>query len=347
MAATIKDVAHAANVSISTVSRVTSNAANVSPEVRKRVLKAISKLDYTPSVIAKSLAVRSLRNIAVLMGRTKAQAFANTDFMRILDGLTTGLNKHGYNTVLCTNVDPKEETNHCMNLVLTGAVQGTVVIGSFRNDPLLERLVEAHTPFVLIGFPSGQPDIHSMPYNSVGTDDYADCYEAVRYLIKQGHRRIGLIYSSQDFTVNRMRYRGYLDAIADHRLQPDAQLMVEAKYSKESSREAAARLLSLSHRPTAIFCMDDYKAANALSVAAEMKLRVPQDISIMGHNDYDISTLTYPALTTVHVPLFHLGSNAADLVVQAITHPGEPNKNILLPSSIVERDSVAPPADLL
>lgn len=343
MAATIKDVARAANVSISTVSRVTSNAPNVSSEIRKRVLRAIAKLGYTPSVIAKSLAMRSLRHIAVLMGRTKEQAFANPDFMQMLDGLSTGLNKHGYNLVLCTNGDQQAEMCHCMNLVLTGAVQGAVVIGSFRNDPLLERLVEARTPFVLIGFPSGQPDIHSMPYNSVGTDDYADCYEAVRYLIGLGHRRVGIIYSSLEYTVNRMRYMGYLDAVADHHLAAEPQLMMEATYAKESARSAAMRLLSLPQLPTAVFCTDDYKAANVLSVAAEKNLRVPDDVSVMGHNDYDISTMTYPTLTTVHVPLLHLGSNAADLVVQAITHPDEPNKNILLPSYIVKRDSVAAP----
>lgn len=343
MAATIKDVAQVANVSISTVSRVTSNAPNVSPEIRRRVLNAVRKLGYTPSVIAKSLAVRSLCNIAVLMGRTKDQAFANPDFMGILDGLSTQLNHRGYNPVLCTNDNPQEETNHCMNLVLTGAVQGAVVIGSFRNDPLLNRLVEAQTPFVLIGFPSGQPDIHSMPYNTVGTDDYSDSYEAVSYLIQRGHRRIGHIYSSLHYTVNRMRHQGFLDAMADHGLTVEPRLLAEANYLRESSCAAATRLLSLPHRPTALFCMDDYKAVSALSVATSMKLRVPEDISIMGHNDYNISTIIYPALTTVHVPLYHLGSNAADLVVQAIKHPEEPIKNILLPSHIVERDSVAAP----
>ncbi len=343
MAATIKDVARMANVSISTVSRVTSNASNVSPEIRKRVLRAISKLGYTPSVIAKSLAVRSLCNIAVLMGRTKNMAFENPDFMQILDGLSNSLGKQNYNPVLCTNANPKEEMELCMNLVLTGAVQGAVVVGSFRNDPLLERLVEAHTPFALIGFPSGQPDIHTMPYNSVGTDDYSDSYEAVSYLIKRGHRRIGHIYSSLDYTVNRKRYQGYIDAMANHDLPVGPELVEEADYSRESSYAAAQRLLSLPNRPTALFCMDDYKAVSALSVATVMHLRVPEDISIMGHNDYRISTLVYPALTTVHVPLYHLGSNAADLVVQAIRRSEEPIKNILLPSHIVERDSVAEP----
>ena len=343
MAATIKDVARMANVSISTVSRVTSNASNVSPEIRKRVLRAISKLGYTPSVIAKSLAVRSLCNIAVLMGRTKNMAFENPDFMQILDGLSNSLGKQNYNPVLCTNANPKEEMELCMNLVLTGAVQGAVVVGSFRNDPLLERLVEAHTPFALIGFPSGQPDIHTMPYNSVGTDDYSDSYEAVSYLIKRGHRRIGHIYSSLDYTVNRKRYQGYIDAMANHGLPVGPELVEEADYSRESSYAAAQRLLSLPNRPTALFCMDDYKAVSALSVATVMHLRVPEDISIMGHNDYRISTLVYPALTTVYVPLYHLGSNAADLVVQAIRRPEETIKNIILTSHIVERDSVAEP----
>lgn len=340
MAATIKDVARAANVSISTVSRVTSNASNVSPEIRRRVLRVINKLGYTPSVIAKSLAVRSLCNIAVLMGRTKNMAFENPDFMRTLDGLSTGLCKQNYNPVLCLNSNPRDEMDQCMNLVFTGAVQGVVVVGSFRNDPLLERLVEARTPFVLIGFPSGQPDIHTTPYNTVGTDDYSDSYEAVHYLIKRGHRRIGHIYSSLSYTVNRMRYQGYLDAMTEHGLAVEPDWMAEADYTRESAYAAAQKLLSLPDRPTALFCMDDYKAVSALSAASAMGLRVPEDVSVMGHNDYNISTLIYPALTTVHLPLYHLGSSAADLVVQAIQRPEEPVKSIILPSHIVERDSV-------
>ena len=174
MSSTIKDVARIANVSISTVSRVTNNAPNVSPEIRRRVLNVISRLDYTPSIIAKSLAVRSLRCIAILMGRTTSQAFANLDFMRIIGGISASLNVHDFNAILCTHESLSDEMNHCMNLVLTGSVQGVIVVGAFVNDPLLERLVEAHTPFVLIGFPSGQPDIYTMPYNTVGTNDRAD-----------------------------------------------------------------------------------------------------------------------------------------------------------------------------
>ena len=170
--------------------------------------------------------------------------------------------------------------------------------------------------------------------------------EAIRSMVRHftdfhGFRDICFMTGTFDRLDARKRYQGYIDAMANHGLPVGTELVEEADYSRESSYAAAQRLLSLTNRPSALFCMDDYKAVSALSVAMAMHLRVPEDISIMGHNDYKISTLVYPALTTVHVPLYHLGSNAADLVVQAIRRPEEPIKNILLPSHIVERDSVA------
>lgn len=346
MPVTIKDVAKAANVSISTVSRVTNNAPNVSPQVRKRVLRVIAKLGYTPSIIAKSLAVRSLRNVAVLMGRTTHEAFANPDFLRILDGIASSLNVHGFNLMLCTHAKPQEEMEHCMNLVCTGSVQGVVVVGAFVSDSMLERLVETHAPFALIGFPSGRPDIHTTPYNTVGTNDKADCYDAVRYLIDLGHKRTGLMHAPLCFAVNQMRYQGYLEALTDHGLRADPRIIGESGYSVEDSFAVAMRLLSENPKPTALFCTDDYKAASALRAAAQLGLTVPRDVSIMGHNDYDICTMTSPTLTTVHLPLYHLGSTAADLVVKAIDSPNEPIKNIQLPTRIVQRDSVSfPPSE--
>ena len=161
--------------------------------------------------------------------------------------------------------------------------------------------------------------------------------------IEKGHKRIGLIHSPLDYAVNQMRYQGYVDAMTDNRLPVEPRMIMETDYSMESSREAATRILSLPTRPTAVFCTDDYKAASVLHVAAQMHIRVPEDISVMGHNDYDICTISYPTLTTVHVPLHHLGRTAADLVVQSIATPDEPIKNILLPTRIVTRDSVSAP----
>ena len=335
--ATIKEVAKAAGVSISTVSRVTHNAPNVDPSIRKKVQSVIDQLGYTPSVIGQNLASQALQNVAVVMGRTMDQAFSNSGFIRMLEGISIKLNELSYNTVLCTDPDPARETEHCLHLFKSGFIQGAIVLGAYQEDTLLTSMSDLHYPFVVIGFPSIHQAMDTRQFNTVETDDYQDCYSAAVYLMEQGHRRIGLIHSSFQYRVNQMRAKGFLDALKDRGMEPVAQQ--ECSYEKESIEQAAAVLLKA--KPSAVFCTDDHKATVLMHAAQGQGLRIPEDISVMGHNDNDICTLVNPMLTTIHVPLTHLGRNAASLLVDIIRHPTKTCRNIILPSRIVARESVA------
>ena len=334
---TIREVAKAAGVSISTVSRVASNAPNVAPEIRRRVQNTIDRLGYTPNIMGQKLSTHALQNVAVVIGRTMDQAFSGSGFIRMIEGISTKLTDLSYNAVLCTDSDPEKEKAHCLQLFRSGFVQGAVILGAYQEDALLTCLSDLKYPFVVIGFPSMHQSMDNRNYNTVETDDYKDCFSAANYLMEHGHRRIGLLHSSLQYRVNQMRAQGFLDALKQQGLEPVAQQ--EASYEKESIEHAAAVLLSA--RPQAIFCTDDHKATVVLHTAQQQGLRVPEDISIMGHNDYDICTLVTPSLTTVHVPLTHLGKDAANLVVELIQHPTSTCRNIILPSRIITRDSVA------
>ena len=333
---TIKEVAKVSGVSISTVSRVTSNAPNVDPMIRKKVQNAIDMLGYTPSVIGQNLASRALQNIAVVMGRTLDQAFSNSGFIRMLEGISIKLNDLSYNTVLCTDPDSRRETEQCLHLFKSGFIQGAIVLGAYQEDPLLTEMSDLHYPFVVIGYPSVHQTMNTRNYNTVETDDYQDCYSAAEYLMEQGHQKIGLIHSSFQYRVNQMRARGFLDALKDHGLELIGQQ--ECTYERESIEKASAVLLE--EKPSAVFCTDDHKATVLMHVAQGRGLRIPEDLSVMGHNDNDICTLVTPMLTTIHVPLTHLGRDAANLLVDLIRHPTKTSRNIILPSRIVVRESV-------
>lgn len=340
MASTIKDVARLAGVSISTVSRVTSNAPNVTPSIRKKVQRAVKVLNYTPNIVARSLEARSMKNIAVVMGRTMDQAFSNPDFFVILQGLTSALGQQEYNPLLLTDLKQSVELEHCTKLVRSGAVQGVVVVGSFVHDPLLSRLLEEDCPFVLIGYPPDLPDIYTTPFNTVSTGDKESAYHAVRYLLERGHRRIGLVHAPLVYAANRKRYDGYVEAITEAGLRVDHTLIASAGYEVPETVSAAAALLSTAHRPTAVFCTDDYKATGVLRAAQQLGLRVPEDLSVMGHNNYIISELTTPPLTTVRVPMFELGHTAGEILMRKIADPASPAENISFPCSLVIRDTV-------
>lgn len=340
MASTIRDVAKLAEVSISTVSRVSNNAPNVSKHIRQKVLRAIKILNYTPSIVAKSLETRSMKNIGVIMGRTMDQAFSNPDFFVILQGITSILSKHDYNPLLTTDLNQSNEVAHCINLIKSGAVRGLIVVGSFVQDPLLARLVDENYPFVLIGFPSDLPDIYSSPYNTVCASDKESTYNSVNYLLSRRHKRIGLIHAPLKFATNKQRYDGYIEAITNAGYRIDHTLIVSSGYCVSETMIAAQSILTLPNPPTAIFCTDDYKATCTLRTAKNLGLSVPDDISIMGHNDYQISQMTVPQLTTVSVPMFELGQTAADILLKAISNPSETVKNIFFPTKILERETV-------
>ncbi len=340
MASTIKDVARLARGSISTVSRVTNNAPNVSPAIRRKVLRAVKALNYTPSIVARSLEARSMKNIAVVMGRTMDQAFSNPDFFIILQGLTSTLVEQEYNALLLTDLKQSVEVEHCVKLIHTGAVQGVAVVGSYVQDPLLNRLLDEEFPFVLIGYPPDYPDIYTTPFNTVSTDDKQNAYMAVRYLLEHGHRRIGLIHAPLSYASNRKRYDGYIDAITEAGLRIDHTLITSSSHEVSKTVSAATQLLTVAHPPTAIFCTDDYKATGTLRAALQLGIRVPEDLSVMGHNNYLISELTTPLLTTVTIPLFELGHKAGEILMRKIENPSAPIENVILPSHLLIRDTV-------
>lgn len=340
MASTIKDVARLAGVSISTVSRVANNASNVSPPIRKKVLRAIKALNYTPNIVARSLEARSLKNIAVVMGRTMDQAFSNPDFFVILQGITSTLVKQEYSTLLLTDLKQSMELEHCIKLIRSGAVQGVIVVGSFVHDPLLSRLLEEDCPFVLIGYPPDNPDIYTTPFNTVSTNDKQSAYQAVRFLLERGHRRIGLVHAPLSYAANRKRYDGYIEAITEAGLRIDHTLIASTSYEVSETVSTVTVLLTVAHPPTAVFCTDDYKATGVLRAALGLGMRVPEDLSVMGHNNYQISELTTPPLTTVTVPMFELGRSAGEILMRKITDPSTPIENLFFPNRLLIRDTV-------
>ena len=340
MASTIKDVARLAGVSISTVSRVANNASNGSPPIRKKVLRAIKALNYTPNIVARSLEARSLKNIAVVMGRTMDQAFSNPDFFVILQGITSTLVKQEYSTLLLTDLKQSMELEHCIKLIRSGAVQGVIVVSSFVHDPLLSRLLEEDCPFVLIGYPPDNPDIYTTPFNTVSTNDKQSAYQAVRFLLERGHRRIGLVHAPLSYAANRKRYDGYIEAITEAGLRIDHTLIASTSYEVSETVSTVTALLTVAHPPTAVFCTDDYKATGVLRAALGLGMRVPEDLSVMGHNNYQISELTTPPLTTVTVPMFELGRSAGEILMRKITDPSTPIENLFFPNRLLIRDTV-------
>jgi len=332
----IKDVARLANVSITTVSRVINNGEHIKPETRERVLAAIEKLNFKPNKLAQSLGSGCFQAIGVVATRTSYQAFGNPYFSMVLQAIGETAENKNYEIMLCSSSDENREIEKCMSMIESKVVQGLLLLGSRVNDRLVEELERVGFPFVLVGRVIDE-ELAKNIY-SVDTDNLKDCMEAVEYLISLGHRRIGCIHAPLKYVASKDRLDGYIEAHKRALIPVDYSLIEDGGYSSNNAYEAALKLLNSPNPPTAIFATDDIKAIGAYKAMIELGIKIPDQISLIGHNNYEISQIITPSLTTIDVPIYSLGTTSTRVLFDLI-EGNTPEKRIILETSFIKRDS--------
>ncbi|KRQ87622.1 HTH-type transcriptional repressor PurR [Caloramator mitchellensis] len=333
MPVTIKDVAKLANVSISTVSRVINNASNVNPETKKAVLDAINKLNFKPNRIAQSLGANAFPAIGIV----SSSRFSNEAFLPlILQSIGEVADRKNFEIVLTTAKDENQEIKKCLSLIESRIIQGIIILSSRINDHLIEKLHEIKFPFVLLGRETN--DRIADEIYTVDTDNFTDSKEAVEYLFKLGHRRIGYIHGPLKYVVSYDRLNGFIEAHKEAALPVDYTIIQDGGYTIQEAYNAAKKILSSQTPPTAIFVNDDLKAVGVYRAAYEMNLTIPDDISIIGHNNYEISQILTPQLTTIDVPIRELGIVATNKLFDIISE-NEVEKRTILKTKFIERSS--------
>ncbi len=340
MAATIKDVAKLAGVSVATVSRAMNDSAKVSTYKKKKINSAIRHLNYRPNIIAKRMVDQCLNNIAIFPTYPADNIMISPYISRMLMGFQKVFSKAEMEILLAMEPTPEAELKKCINLIEAGMIRGIVLLSSRVYDKTIIELAKRKFPFVVIGHPQRLSLPSGISANSVDTDNVLDVKEAVEYLMAKGHKRIGLLHSPLGYMVNQERYDGYHYAHQNANLPINFDLIVDAGYTYEEAITASDKLLSLDEMPTAIMATDDRKAVGFIAAARRKGLKVPDDISIIGHNNYDESRYCVPPLTTVNVPLEDLAVTAAQMLLKSINGETDSQQRILLPTHLVERDSV-------
>lgn len=343
MAITIKDVANMAGVSVATVSRAMNNSAKVSSAKKKRIDNAIKELDYMPNILAQNMISKRLNNIGVVLSHSPDRILQTPYVSRMMIGFANGFMNTNSETILVLANTAKEETEKCIKLYNYGAANGFILMGARCNDQTCVELYKRNIPFVILGHPDpdAKSGVNSSMINSVDTDSISDTKEITRLLISKGHRRIALIHSSLDYMVNRERLSGYRLALAESNINYSPELVFEIGYTIEDALESAHSILNLKQLPDAVVTSDDMKAVTFIKCATEKNIRVPEDISVVGHNNYSESMICTPSLTTVNVPIEELGLVCANLLTQIIKEPNQSPQRIILPTYTVMRDSVA------
>lgn len=333
----IRDVAKEAGVSVSTVSRVIRKYDNVTEETERVVNAAIDKLNYTPNAAASRLGSGSLENIGVVFTRSADKAFQNPFFSEVLMGIGHVIEEHGYNMQLMMYNDISLERERVMAALASGMIQGVILLSTRTYDLLVQDLVNSQYPFVISGRVSGiytDKEIYS-----VNTDNRNDSFKMVKHLADLGHKKIAIINGPHDYVVNRDRYEGYRRALLSSGLDFDEDLEIDGGYTLDDAKKAVVKKLESRPDITAIFAKDDLKAIAAIQGIKELGYRCPEDIALVGYNDYEIAKIAEPRLTTMHVPIYELGTETARMLMKLFKDEPIETSAKILPTKMIIRDS--------
>jgi LacI family transcriptional regulator len=329
--ARIADVAARAGVGVATVSRVLNGHSSVRPATRERVLEAIRVLNYRPSSVARNLSLQRTMVVAALL-----PWFTNPSAVQRVRGIVDGLSGSAYD-LMVFDIESEDRQRRAFELFDRGdRADGLLVVSTNPPQAEVERILAARLPCVLVD------GMHpSLP--SIVVDDVAGGEMATRHLLELGHRRIALIGdppSEFRFDWSRDRTRGYGHALARAGIEVRPEYVREGTRRLHVARGIAADLLALPDRPTAIFAASDTQAVGALEAARALGIRVPEELSVVGFDDIEVSS--YVGLTTVRQPLFESGRRGAELLLRALAgHPVDVRSE-MLPLELVVRSTTGP-----
>jgi LacI family transcriptional regulator len=326
----INDVAKAAGVAIKTVSRVLNNEPNVREETRAQVLAAVKRLNYHPSLSARSLASRR----SYLVGLVYDNPSANYT-IEVQRGALARCREGKFLLLLHEVAGRGDELiKDILAFANRTHLDGLIITPPLSESAELIRVLDAEgPPFVRIA-PNDLK--HRSPY--VDIDDEGAAREMTEYLIGLGHRRIAFIIGRPGHHASGERLKGYKAALKAHRIPYAAEYVRQGDFLFDSGLDAARQLLALPKRPTAIFAANDDMAAGALMAAHEMGVAVPAQLSVAGFDDAAISRTVWPPLTTILQPTYDLSYKAAELLLQTLLD-GAPSKPVRLAHRLICRAS--------
>jgi DNA-binding LacI/PurR family transcriptional regulator len=328
----IKDIAREANVSFSTVSRALQNSPLISRPTAERIQKIARESGYRASAVARGLVTRRTRTIGVVV-----TSIADPFVSEVVDGIEECCNDHGYSVILAnSNADPDRERN-VVQAFYERRVDGIVVTSSRVGALYIPLLSEMRVPIVLVNNQHPGEFVHSVMIENVQASR-----EATNHLIQLGHRRIAYLGDRFGHQSDTERFSGYRQALDSSALPFVPELVVHGDGKSEKAIAAAELLLRLPEPPTAVFCYNDMTALGVLRALRARKLRVPDDISVVGFDDLFIASYTDPPLTTVHQPRRRMGVLAMESLLR-LMRGEDPSPAITVTAALVVRESSGPP----
>lgn len=332
---TIKDVAREAGVSITTVSRVLNQYADVNPKTRAKVLKVIEKLGYKPNTVARSLVMNRTKTLGLVVSELSRSRNAHHFMFDVLCGINDRTQELGYDLVLYSTSPMAQKKTPYMDFVRQRRVDGVVLMGIRLDDPYTHEVVESSVPSVLVDVP-----LVSQTCSYVTTDNIAGARLAVEHLVALGHTHIGFVNGHAQAAVSQERLLGYQMALAHAGIAFDPELVYFGDFEPEDGATGMQHLINTCPDLTAVFFASDLMAIGGLRYLREQGDFAPQAISIVGFDDIDLAALMQPALTTIRQNRYEMGRTAAETLVRMLEEQ-EKGRGIVLSPELVVRETTA------
>ncbi|PKM51988.1 MAG: LacI family transcriptional regulator [Firmicutes bacterium HGW-Firmicutes-7] len=329
---TITDIAKMGNVSVATVSRVINNKAKgVSDENRVRILGIIDKYNFQPSAVARGLVTKKSNIIGLII-----PDISNPYYTRLAKAVEDEVNEKGYNVILCDGSSSEKVINY-LDFLNKHYVSGIVYtnIHCICNS-ILDKLTKSSLPVVFLDLKSNISNSRS-----VYIDNKKAMYDLMCYLISVGHKDIALMTGPIDSYSTSERYKGYIQALEEYQIPLDEALIIEGDFSIEKGYETMGKLLDRKKSISVVACCNDLMAIGAINMLEDSGIKVPDEISIVGFDNIEMSRIIRPKLTTVAQPNYEMGREAARMVIDIIEgNSNMENGDKVFEAKLLIRDSV-------
>ena len=331
MNVTIKDVAKAAGVSVATVSRVLNNSATVSAAATEQVNNAINELGYSPNFLGRNLRKCETNVILAIIPSTE-----QTFYSDIIRGMQTAASDYGYDILLSTSNSTYSIEMRLLNMVFNRTVDAAILLGTQLDVKTLTELNQKHYIALCCERVEGADVL------TVTVDDEGGAFTAVSNIIKNGHKKIGIVSTNVNALSSADRESGYRRALEENGIEFDERYIYRGTYDFQHGAMAFDYFKSLSEPPTAIFCISDILAVSVVKQALSEGYKIGEDISVCGFDNILLSGMYTPGITTIEQPCYDIGRAVVEELIKNIQNEQKSNKQIKLPYKLVERESVKP-----
>jgi DNA-binding LacI/PurR family transcriptional regulator len=325
------DIARMAGVSTSTVSRALNGSSLTNDETKKRIIELARSLNYTINQSAKNLRMGDNRTIGVVIpyDRQIRQHISDPFFLGMLGSLADALTDSNYDLLLS-----RVEADHLDDMAAlydSGRARAIMVIGQWGHHDQLNELAKRNVPMVVWG-----AQMPRQLYCSVGSDNFSGGKLATEHLLKIGRRRIAFM-GNVELPEAEQRYNGYLQAHLEAGVSVDPKLYLPSPFTPEEAQGVMRQFLTSGTPMDAVVAASDLIAINAMGVLMGAGISIPQDVSVVGYDDVDMASHSFPPLTTIRQPLDLAGKAMMDCLQDILD--GKPVESKVLPTSLVLRES--------